>query len=322
MPEQRPSGEVRVRVSSEQDGATLAAVVRAALDDLPWSKSRDLVTSGRVTLAGDACFNHAQRVKQGAEVVIRPTAPRRSGPSLPESRIVHMDNEVIVVNKPAGVVTVPYDDRERDRDSLLVQTRATLRRQGDRAHGGDKREGLGVVQRLDKDTTGLLVFARTRRARKHLESQFRDHSITRRYLALAHGNAVATTHESDLMPDRGDGLRGSWRGHGAKPPKQARHAITHVKVEELLRDATLVACTLETGRQHQIRIHLAEAGNPLVGESVYIRGFRGTRIRAPRPMLHAITLGFRHPAHDRRMIFEAAIPDDFVEVLERLRRGP
>ena len=182
---------------------------------------------------------------------------------------------------------------------------------------------LGVVQRLDKDTTGLLVFARTLAAKRHLQQQLRVHSIERRYLALVHGAVrEPQTVDTQLVRDRGDGLRGSF-GHFRKPrgplPADAQRALTHVQPLEALAGATLVECRLHTGRQHQIRIHLSELGHPLVGESVYIRDYAGARIEAPRPMLHAAVLGFEHPGHGRTLRFEQAPPGDFAALLARLR---
>lgn len=303
-------------VDEDEDGATLAAVVRALMDGLSWNKSRDLVRTGRVQVDGQMRFDPAERLRAGALVEVNPTGRRRSAPPLPEDRLVFVDSEVVVVRKPAGLLSVPWDDRD-DRDTLIERTRITLReREGTRS---GERDRLGVVQRLDKDTSGLLVFARTRRARKALEAQFRAHTIFRRYVALVHGAAKAGVHESYLIADRGDGLRGSWRGKS--PPKAAKKAITKVRVEEKLDGATLISCQLETGRQHQIRIHLAEAGHPLVGEPVYGRGYRGRRLPAPRPMLHAASLGFRHPVGDRPVRFEAPPPDDFCAALEQLRHS-
>jgi 23S rRNA pseudouridine1911/1915/1917 synthase len=182
---------------------------------------------------------------------------------------------------------------------------------------------LRVVQRLDKETSGLLVFARTVAAERHLQQQLRAHSMLRRYLALVHGSAADATYDTLLVADRGDGLRGSWgvfRRPKGTPPETARRAVTHVEVLEPLRGATFVACELETGRQHQIRIHLSEAGFPLVGERVYVRGFAGPLLPAPRPMLHAARLGFVHPRTGRELLFEAPPPPDFTAALDRLRR--
>ena len=138
-----------------------------------------------------------------------------------------------------------------------------------------------------------------------------------------HGAAEPATYDTLLVSDRGDGLRGSWgvfRRTRDEAPTEARRAVTRVAVQERLRGATLVTCELETGRTHQIRIHLAESGHPLVGETVYIRDWRGPRIEAPRLMLHATVLGFVHPRTGKELRFEDPPPADFTAVLERLRR--
>jgi len=124
------------------------------------------------------------------------------------------------------------------------------------------------------------------------------------------------------MLDRGDGLRGShgsYRRARGDPPPDAKRAITHVKPIAALRDATLVECRLETGRQHQIRIHLAELGHPLVGEKVYIRDYEGPKLDAPRAMLHARTLGFAHPRGGAKLAFERDPPEDFQATIESLK---
>ncbi len=244
---------------------------------------------------------------------------RRSGkPSPGQEKVVHLDGDVAVVCKPAGILTVPFE--RRDRDTLLALARVAVRRM--ESGRGTANPTLRAVQRLDKETSGLIVFARNVQAQRHLQEQLAAHSVVRRYLAIAHGDVDEGRYESLLVPDRGDGLRGSWGrfrpARGAAPPA-ARNATTHVQVKERLNGATLVACELETGRQHQIRIHLAEAGHPLVGESVYNRDYKGPLLPAPRPMLHAAELGFVHPRAGRFMSFEDPPPADFAAVLERLR---
>ncbi|HLT35426.1 MAG TPA: RluA family pseudouridine synthase, partial [Enhygromyxa sp.] len=296
MPAQPSDAARQLVVGADQDHATVAAIVRTLME-LPWSKARELVATGRVSVDGVQCFDPATRVRSGATVEVDPTGKRRRAPTLEPERLVHVDAEIVVVEKPANLISVPYDDDDQ-RDSLIERTRIALRereREGEHRPGSDR---LGVVQRLDKDTTGLLVFARTRQARKALEAQFRARTIERRYVALVHGRAEAVVHDSYLVADRGDGLRGSWRG--TKPPPSAKRAVTKVRIEERLRgptgELTLISCRLETGRQHQIRIHLAEAGNPLVGEQVYARSsfssFSSFRTTGPaRAMLHAASLG-------------------------------
>jgi 23S rRNA pseudouridine1911/1915/1917 synthase len=193
--------------------------------------------------------------------------------------------------------------------------RTLLRRTG----GGDV--GLGVVHRIDRDTSGLVVFTRTAEAKRVLAAAFRAHDIDRVYHAIAHGRVGETSIESDLVMDRGDGLRGSHGHHrrtGKDVPASARRSVTHVRPIVALQGATLVECRLETGRQHQIRIHLSEQGHPLVGERVYIRDYQGPRIEAPRTMLHARTLGFAHPRSGEQLAFEREPPADFRAIVEAL----
>ena len=292
---------------------TLGAVVREQAG-VPWSRAKKLCIDGRVTVDGERCTDPAARVSPGAVVVVNESAPRqRAGALAPES-IVFFDRDLVVVDKPAGMLSVA--DEPGNKDTLGSHVRTLLRRKG----GGDA--ALAVVHRLDRDTSGVMVFARAASAQRALAVQFRDHTVERAYLAIVHGAVASARIESDLVPDRGDGLRGSFghfrRARGAPPP-EARHAVTHVEAIAALRDATIVECRLETGRQHQIRIHLSELGHPLVGEPVYIRDYEGRKIASPRPMLHARTLGFTHPRTGQRVAFEREPPADFRTMLEMLR---
>jgi 23S rRNA pseudouridine1911/1915/1917 synthase len=304
-------------VSSAQAGGTLSALVRAQyVESLPWSRARELCARGKVRVNAVVETDAARRLCAGDQVEVAPAARRLHDQRLPDSAVLHCDRQVIVVDKPAGLLSVPY--AEGDKDTLVDQVRAWLRRKEGQA------TELGVVQRLDKDTTGVIVFARTLAAKRHLQQLLRRHDIERRYRAIAHGVlSQARSVESLLLRDRGDGLRGSY-GHFRRPrgpaPADAQRALTHVTPLRPLRDATLVECRLETGRQHQIRIHLSELGHPLVGESVYIRDYRGERVPAPRPMLHAAVLGFAHPAHGRPVRFERPPPEDFEALLAQLSR--
>lgn len=319
-------------MTAEQAAQTLAAVVRELVPDLSWSKARDLVGSGRVRLDGRSETDPARRLRSGERIEIGGVSAKRREPDL----IVHLDAEVAVVRKPAGLMTVPFE--KEDRDTLLSRARVAIRRL-EASRGQSHNPGLRAVQRLDKDTSGLVVFARTIPAQRHLQRQLSpfpsprpsprsgereilEHTALRRYLAVVHGVARAGIYESILVPDRGDGLRGSWgvyRQARGNPPAEARQAITHVTVEERLRRATLVSCRLETGRTHQIRIHLAEAGHPLVGETVYIRDFSGPWLSAPRLMLHATELGFEHPRTGKEVRFTEPPPEDFLTIVEKLR---
>jgi 23S rRNA pseudouridine1911/1915/1917 synthase len=211
----------------------------------------------------------------------------------------------VVVAKPAGISTVPYDENERGTlDELVMET---LSERGRRAP-------LGIVHRIDKETSGVVVFTRTLSAKHQLKNQFRFHTVGRHYVAIAHGAVKTATIKSRLVQDRGDGRRGSTENE-----ELGREAVTHVKWLENLRGATLIECRLETGRTHQIRIHLSERGHPLVGERVYSKNYRGELLAAPRLMLHARELELDHPQTGERLRFEQPMPADMQALLESLR---
>jgi 23S rRNA pseudouridine1911/1915/1917 synthase len=178
---------------------------------------------------------------------------------------------------------------------------------------------LRIVHRLDKDTSGLVVFARSVWAERELGRQFKAHTVVRRYIAVVAGTVKPQTFSTWLVRDRGDGRRGSGPEGGGK------QAITHVDVLEELPRHTVLVCQLETGRTHQIRIHLAEAGHPVCGESVYHRRADGTVVAdasaAPRLALHAAELGFVHPGTGKDMAWTMPPPPDLERFLERLRRS-
>jgi 23S rRNA pseudouridine1911/1915/1917 synthase len=302
-------------IVAERTDLTLSRLVREAVTGTSWNRARELCRTGRVTVDGQRSVDPEMRVPVGARVAVDPQGQRMRRGILPHESIVYVDADVVVVNKPAGLLSVPFTDG--DRDTLIDQTRAALKR----ASKGFDPE-LGIVHRIDIDTTGLLVFTRNLQAKRALAQQFRAHTVHRRYRALAHGDVRAATFESVLLRNRGDGLRGSY-GHFRRPkgppPDDAQRAITHVRPLEHFAAASLVECELETGRQHQIRIHLSEAGHPLLGERVYIRDYEGARIPADRPMLHAAELGFAHPRDGRDVSFQLDPPQDFENLLRMLR---
>ena len=308
------------RVSAEQAGQTLAAVLRAIVPDLSWRRAAELCASGRVSLDGVVTTDDALRVTAGQEVAVDPQGRRQRPEALAEDAILYLDRDVVVVRKAAGLLTVPW---EVDDGSVTLAdlTREALQRRH-RPTGLRHLPPLGVVSRLDKDSSGVVVFARNEEARELLERRFEAHDIERRYLAIVHGIPREGRIESVLAPDRGDGVRGSLGlvvPHRGAPPPGAQRAVTLLRIVERLGRASLVECSLETGRKHQIRIHLAEAGCPVVGEAVYVRGFSGEPIAAPRTMLHAAVLGFSHPRTGRLVRVEDAPPEDFLDQLARLR---
>lgn len=328
-------------ISQDLAGSALDGAVRT-LFGLTWGQARDMVRRGKVAVNGKTVTDPLTRVRAGAEVVLDPAARRRTGTELPDKTLVHLDPHLVVVEKPAGINTVAFDPEgmgasiakraQPGEEAALDERVRTLI--GKVEKRGGPPPTLGVVHRIDKETSGLLVFTRSWAAKKALSQAFRFHHVHRRYLAIVHGKMDSCTIRSNFVPDRGDGLRGSVeKRHGrqrAVGSEKTQLAVTHVEVVERLpgkaagQPCTLVACTLETGRTHQIRIHMSEAGHPVVGDRVYIRDFARAHedkvVPAPRLMLHAAELGFVHPATEREMRWTSDPPKDMQEVLDWLRR--
>ena len=265
-----------------------------------------------------------------AKSVKRKRKPKQTSPSGPVIR--HADAHVVVVEKPAGLTTMRHAEEAAEfgrgrrflpktledlLPALLAQHEAS-RSPHLRVAASPRTPRVIAVHRLDKDTSGLVVFARTPAAAQLLGGQFKAHTTDRQYLTIVRGQAKAGRIESRLVRDRGDGRRGS----GGGPDGQ--RAVTHVRVVEGLGDFTLVECRLETGRTHQVRIHLGEAGTPLCGERIYDRPPHGKPLPdasgARRNALHAARLGFDHPATGKRMTWDAPLPADLQELLDRLRK--
>lgn len=306
-------------LGAEHHQKKLDGVLKTLLS-VPWSEARRMLETGKVSVNGEVMTQGERTVREGQKLELRLRAPKPETArllALKDTLLVHVDASVVVVRKPAGVSTVPFGDMtpDEERGCLDALVRELLARR-DRVRG---RAELGVVHRLDKATSGLLVFARTLAAKKHLSQQFRAHTVHRLYLAVAHGDVRRQTRRSHLMADRGDGLRGSFEQSGRSHGQEGQLAVTHIEPLERLRGATLIACKLETGRTHQIRIHLYEAGHPIVGESVYIRDFAGPIIPSSRLLLHAAELGFEHPATGNPMFFREPPPPEFERELARLR---
>jgi 23S rRNA pseudouridine1911/1915/1917 synthase len=257
-------------VPKELGARPLDGVVRT-LFGATWGEARKWIESGKVQVDGQTVTDHERAVRAGVVVALRMNAPKARGggaaPGLSDDAIVHVDTHVVVVNKPAGVSSIPYDERETGTLDELV--RAWLSKRTTKRGERGTRPSLGVVHRLDKETSGVLVFTRTWLAKQSLTQQFRAHTVHRRYLAIAHGKVRAQTFRSNLVADRGDGLRGSLRPDRVRRGEQGQLAITHVEPVEALDAATLVACRLETGRTHQIRVHARHIGTPILGDLTY-----------------------------------------------------
>ena len=266
--------------------------------------AQDAVRNGRVDLDGDRCDEPGREVDDDSAVAFFPNRPKARKVE-GRLRVLHDDPHVIIVDKPASVLSVPTRDQEPD--TLLERVRNYL----EIRHGG--RAYVGVVHRLDKGTSGALAYAKSPAAMEAMQAMFMAHDIERQYLAVVEGNVrrESGTVDMALVADRGDLRRGVARGPGA-----GKRAVTHYRVVERFGPvATLVACWLETGRTHQIRIHLAEIGHPVVGDPVYRPRERPrTKASFHRQALHAQTLGFKHPITGVDVRAEAPPPRDFKDL--------
>ena len=262
------------RVLPAQENQTIAAALRHWLPGKSWGEIRRLMQGRHVLVSGNLCVDAGRRLnlQDVIKVLDEPTA----APPKPEDiRIRHLDEHVVVVEKPTGLTSIAIAKSflgRRNGGNCSRRWMSCCRASSPAANrNGEARRSRPVrpVHRLDRDTSGLMVFARTIRAERHLGEQFRNHTTHRRYLAIVEGKVEAQTIAFRLIRDRGDGRR------GVTPRADlGKHAVTHVRpLEHFKSGYTLLECQLETGRTHQIRIHLSELGHPVCGEKVY-RPFR------------------------------------------------
>jgi len=338
-------------VDRRENGRTLAAVLKMRYG-IPWSQAKRLIEKRHVKVSGQVETDLARRLKVGKKVelaagtiegqkttnpkelpkpVRKKTATRPAGPSVKQNistpthsgiEIIYADDDVVVVNKPAGLTTMRHKEEAEEFGErgkmFLPKTLAEL------LPGllGSPNRPVISVHRIDRDTSGLVVFARNRNSAESLMKQLRKHTVDRRYLALTREVPKAGRIESIFVRDRGDGRRGSALN---SEPGEGKKAITQIRVIEDWQSYALVECRLQTGRTHQVRIHLGEAGTPLCGEAVYDRPVNGKPLPdksgAKRPMLHAARLGFRHPENEVEILWEIAPPEDFLQMKEMLQQG-
>ncbi len=299
------------------------------------SRLQGLIVAGEVRLDGQVVDDCGHRLKPGQRidlVVPPPVAAEPVGQAIPLV-IVHEDADLIVIDKPAGLVVHPAAGHE---DGTLVNALI--------AHCGESLSGIGgvrrpgIVHRLDKDTSGLIVVAKNDHAHQELSAQFADHGRTgpleRAYLAIVWGMPRRPHGSIDAPLDRSSRNREKM---AVVPEGRGRHAITHYELLETYPIgsttpvASLVRCTLETGRTHQIRVHMAHIGHPLLGDRVYGSGFVTKAARLPeaprqalaaldRQALHATLLGFAHPTSGETLSFTADPPDDFAKLQDSLAK--
>ncbi len=274
------------------------------------------IEAGRVTVNG-VVKGASARVTEGDRVealpMERPTTEARPEAGV-EFEELYVDDDLVVVVKPAGLVVHPAQGHEGGTLVNGLLARGYFRRED---LENEEHDRPGIVHRLDKGTSGVMVVARTSAAREKLKAQFQAHTIERQYEAIVVGEAREATHATLHGRNPHDRMRFTSK------VKTGKRAVTHVHVLARLQGATHVACTLETGRTHQIRVHLAESGTPVLGDPLYGRPPRDARVRAlgeqlGHQALHARVLGFVHPTSGAFLRFEVDVPDDFVAALRIL----
>lgn len=352
-------------------GQTLSAAIKSLLPKTSWGQVNNWIARRHIQVNGNLCLDPARRVSS-TDVIKLWREPLAKPVAAEQLRLPYIDEHLLVVEKPAGITSVWHREERRlpaRRRNLQPTLEELLSgaitkaigpprdlRAGNRfAAGGPAGQGrrkpgapelrwpIFPVHRLDRDTSGLMIFARTRIAEQKLVVLFRDHRIDRQYWAVAVGHVSSQSVRSILIRDRGDGLRGSLTGSivlsplsqalvNAQPSEiemagiaksDGQLAITHVELRETIGPYSLIRCRLETGRTHQIRIHLAELGHPLCGEKTYTRLPSGQTVAepaaAPRQALHSERLAFTHPLTGERLEFKMPLPVDLKQWLGRLR---
>ncbi len=324
-----------VAVADDQSGERLDRVLAAALPDLSRTRIQALVKAGKVMVDGAPAANPSRRVAAGEAIAVEVPPPEAAAPRAQAIAldIVHEDDELIVIDKPAGLVVHPGAGNH---DGTLVN--ALLAHCGATLSGIGGVERPGIVHRIDKDTSGLMVVAKTDRAHRSLSEQFADHGRTgpleRAYLALVWGAPRPARGTIDAPLDRDPRNR---EKIAVMRDGRGRAAVTHWEVVERFGPqpaplAALMRCRLETGRTHQIRVHMAHAGHPLMGDATYGAGFRSKAVRLgpaaqaalaalDRQALHAAHLAFRHPETGETLAFDSPPPPDMAALIEALAAG-
>ncbi len=349
----------------QHEGLTLAAALKDLVPETSWGRAKQWIANRQVQVNGNLCLDDARRVNP-KDVVKLWKQPLAKPVDTQDLRIAFLDEHLLVVEKPAGVTSVRHfaerklSTRRRQLqptlEELLPPVLAKLQRlrwpplppigmnRGKKHQRLPGKNSLPIqnakklppelqviaVHRLDRDTSGLMIFARTLAAEQRLVGMFRRHTIEREYMGVCLGAVSPQTIQSLLIRDRGDGVRGSIGEDADETQKvSAQRAITHIVASETFtagkipHEYSQFRCKLETGRTHQIRIHLAELGHVLCGDKIYFRDAAGTVTNdpsgAPRHALHSDTLAFTHPFTGQHLKFTMALPKDLAQWLKRLQ---
>ena len=311
------ASSIEVRIDGEAAGWRLDRALAASAADLSRERLKALIAAGQVALAGVPVRDPSAKVSADEiyAIVVPAPSPAYNEAQAIELAVVHEDDHLIVIDKPAGLVVHPAAGNPNGTlvNALLHHCAGQLS-----GIGGIARPG--IVHRIDKDTSGLMVAAKTDVAHEGLSVQFAQHSIDRRYRAIVSGlpGAAGGTVEAALGRSPYDRKK-----IAVVESARGKHAVTHWKTVKPLRGATLVECRLETGRTHQVRVHMASLGHPLLGDPVYGRmrpEHRAllTRLGFRRQALHAAGLGFIHPVSKENLSFASNLPRDMQELFTAL----
>lgn len=305
------NGLQRLTVSPEEAGVRIDKYLAEQLTDITRSYLQKLLKDGSVQMNGKPVKTST---KTAAGAVIELTIPEPEEPEiLPEDiplDILYEDSDVILINKPKDMVVHPAAGHYTGTlvNALMYHCKGDL-------SGINGVLRPGIVHRIDKDTTGVLIVCKNDKAHNALAEQLKEHSITRKYRAIVCGNLK----EDEGTVDAPLGRHPQDRKKMAIVRTGGKRAVTHYRVLERFGNYTYIECQLETGRTHQIRVHMASLGHPLLGDEVY------GRVKSPFKLegqtLHAMVLGFIHPTTGEYMEFEAPLPEYFEKLLEKLRRG-
>ncbi len=299
-----------MKIENVTGGKRLDVFLAEALCDLTRSRIQKLIAEGCITVNGNVVrANYKLRGEDVVEVEIPEAKETQIQPEEISLDIVYEDEHMLVVNKPQGMVVHPAAGNY---SGTLVNALM--------AHCGHNLSGIngeirpGILHRIDKDTSGLLMVAKDDKAHLGLSEQIKEHSLTREYLALVHGRIKEDSGTIDAPIGRDEKDRKKM----TITQKNSKDAVTHFFVLERFDKYTFIRCRLETGRTHQIRVHMSKKGHPIVGDPVY--GTKKEEFKLNGQLLHAHMIGYMHPTTGEYMEFSRPVPEYFEEVLEKLRR--
>lgn len=298
-----------VKVGPENEGIRLDLFVPKEVPEVSRSQVAQLIKEGKVKVNNKKA-KPSYRLKEGETIIVEippPPTLELEPQDLPFS-IVYEDSDLAIVDKPRGMVVHPA---QGNWDQTLVNA-LLYRIQGLSSINGEMRPG--IVHRLDKDTSGLLIVAKNDRAHRHLAEQIKRHQVVRKYMALVHGRIKENQGQVAAPIGRNPRDRKKMAVIAG-----GREAVTNYRVIRRFHDFTLVECSLETGRTHQIRVHMAYLGHPVAGDALY--GPRRKALDLKGQALHACLLSFKHPATEQIVTFTSPLPAYFEEVLAKLSEG-